>query len=242
MAFNGNDGVDTLPTNKVVPVVNDQPQVIFQPPTAAELNKVAEVPETKGSSRSIGTVVPTKDALTKNTVKLSKYMKQRMPHQGFVENPITMKTAPSYETTTVTLDDGTTVEARAYVAPEERNIIQHPYASTKDNHTLTKNGTFTVTESETEFGPRSDVRYNDDGISTSEKNDLIQPIPALAADKELEKQLDRHWRQGEDEVTPINKDNYLSRPGSKIVTSETFLSDSEEIKDDSEGEKEGEEG
>ena len=209
---------------KFVPVGgNDQAQVVVDPPTEKELNDAAEVKQSRGSSRSVGKVVPPKDALTKNVVKIDKYHQARVPHQGFIERPISMKTAPSYEKTTVVLDNGETVEAFAYVGPEERNIKSNPYATTKDSKTITKNGTFTISSGENQFGPWETVKYNNDGVSTAAVNDLIQPVPALAADEEQWKVLDRHWRQGEDLVTAINEENHLSRPGIKIKTSETYL-------------------
>lgn len=209
---------------KYVPVGgNDQAQVVVDPPTEKELNDTAEVKQVNGSSRSVGKVVPADRALIDNAVDIDKYHQNRMPHKGFIENPIAMKGEATYERTTVTLDNGETVEAYAYVAPEERDVINNPYASTKDTKTLTAVGTFTVSSGENSFGPFDNTKYNGDETVEDTENELIQPIPALAADEDQFKKLDKHWRNGEDLVTPIDNENYLSRPGAKIKTSETFL-------------------
>lgn len=215
--------------DKVI-TANDQDNVIVQPPSAAELNAVAEVPESEGSSRSIGKVIPVEDALTKNVVKLSKNKKLRLAHQGFKEVAISIKGEPTWDKTTVTLDDGTTVEAMAYVAPEDRNVKDNPYAHTVDDHVLEEAGTFSkisgyqYVDGDTELGYFESIRYDQNAVSTSGSgNGLIQPIPALAADEELAAQIDTTWRKGQTLFTPIDEENYLSRPGMEVKTSETYL-------------------
>lgn len=209
---------------KYVPVGgNDQAQVVVDPPTEKELNDAAEVKQEGGSSRSVGKVVPADRALIDNAVDIDKYHQNRVAHKGFIEKPIALKSEATYERTTVTLDNGEEIEAWAYVAPEERDIIANPYAATKDTKTVKSGGTFTVSSGENSFGPFDNTKYNNDADVADEENELIQPIPALAADEEQMRELDTHWRNGEDLVTPIDNENYLSRPGAKIKTSETFL-------------------
>lgn len=209
---------------------NDQQNVIVQVPTAAELNAVAEIPESEGSSCSVGKVVPADKALVDNKVKLSKYKRLRVAHQGFKENKIPMNDEPTWGKKVVTLDDGSEVEAYAYIAPEDRDVMAQPYASTVDDHVLEEPGSFSkISGYQYEFdGKKLDyfesIKYDQNAISVAGSgNGLIQPVPALAADQELARQVDTTWRKGQNLFTPIDEDNYLSRPGMEVVTSETYL-------------------
>lgn len=223
---------------------NDQNGVIIQVPTAAELNAVAEVKESEGGSRSVGVVIPASEALTKNVVKLSKQKKLRVAHQGFKENAISLRSEPTYAKTTVTLDNGETVEAMAYVAPETRNVQEDPYAKTGDDFEIQEAGTFSIVsgyqceDEDKKLGYFESVRYDQNAISVSTSGDsLIQPVPALAADEELAQQIDTTYRKGQNLFTPITKDNYLSRPGMEVNTDDTFLAQQEKEEEETEGEE-----
>jgi len=212
---------------------NDQDGVILQTPTAAELNAVAEVPESDGGSRSVGVVVSAADALTKNYVKLSKYKKLRLEHQGFIENAIEMKTEPSWERIEVQVGLSTT-QAYAYVAPETRNIKQNPYAKTESDVKITEAGTFSkisgyqFEDGDKKLGYFESIRYDQNAISVSASSGtLVQPVAALAADEELAQQIDTTYRKGQNLFTPIDAENYLSRAGMEVKTSETYLAQKE---------------
>lgn len=214
--------------DKVI-TANDQQNVIIQTPTAAELNAVAEIPESEGSSRSIGKVIPAEDALTKNIVDLSKNKKLRLAHQGFKEIAISIKGEPTWGIKEVTLEDGSKVEAWAYIEPETRPLNK-PYASTVDDHVLTEAGTFSkISGYQYDFdgkklGYFESIKYDQNAISTEGSgNGLIQPVPAMAADEELVREIDTTYRKGQNLFTPIDGENYLSRAGMEVKTSETYL-------------------
>ena len=214
--------------DKVI-TANDQQNVIVQTPTAAELNAVAEIPESEGSSRSIGKVVPVEEALTKNLVDLSKNKKLRIAHQGFKEIAISIKGEPTWGIKEITLDDGTKVKAWAYIEPETRPLNK-PYATTVDDHVLEEPGTFSkISGYQYDFdgkklGYFESIKYDQNAISVEGSgNGLIQPVPALAADEELVREIDTTYRKGQNLFTPIDKENYLSRAGLEVKTSETYL-------------------
>ena len=159
-----------------------------------------------------------------NKVVLDAFHKLRCDHVGVVENAVALKSDATYEKTTVTLDDGSTVEAYAYVAPEERNLAEQPYAVNQKAKAYSATGTFTVSSVENSFGKFDNVAYNKDEKQEGEVYDgIVNPNPALMSSHIVHKHLDRHWRQGEDIDNPVDNENYLSRPGMKVKTSETYL-------------------
>lgn len=198
--------------SRILVFAGNSNQVIYPNATEAELNAAAEVPMANGESRSVGVVVPANRALIDNTVKLSKNMKLRMKHKGFEEKAESWKTSPTWDVTV----DPSGLEYGAFSPAEDRPT--NTYADTDDHVVITDLGDLTTDVS-------NGVEYDASDLSWDVDDDeLIEAIePALAIDNAQLKEVNTGYRFGEEVNHPITVENYLSRPGYPVSTSETTL-------------------
>lgn len=209
--------------------------------TQAELEAAAEHKMEYGMpTTTVGEVIPADKALIENKVKLSKMLKMKLQHPGLVPNDIKMKTEATFEN-------------GEYVAPEVRDVTKQPYAKVAPK-TLTKPGTFTVTDVVDEFGGiTKNVAYDaSKEVWADQAADVehpqVPPVAALNAETIALRTVKRHYRRGEVEYDPVSVDNYLDRPGIEVNTADTFigLPEAEEVapaalNDETSGEAEDEE-
>lgn len=201
-----------LNLNKTVSGMN---QYISNPPSAAELNAAAEVPESEGSSRSIGATISADDARTGNDIRLSKNMKLRIAHKGVNEIEQTWTDEPTYATV-----DG----QKQYVAASARPSLA--IADDEDGLVFTDAGSFTessgyVDGSQTETY-RSFLYTEASQLSSSSQNDGLVggSYGALSADNAHALIDDMPGRTGGPVIT---SENAWAMPGRDITTSETVI-------------------
>jgi hypothetical protein len=187
---------DTLKNESMIPVINDHPQVVTQP--------VDKEP----------VIVEGQDALWKDhPPRLSKNMKLSMRHLGFVENAINVSEEWKYV-------DGEAVPpvgrdtSELYTKKEEKKYSDYgkveyvesvPY---KDDPAGEVSETIKVTE-----GTQT---KNDD-------TDFVDAVPVMALNLGQALVTKTEGRHGEVSYDPITNENYLTRPGMEVKTSETYL-------------------
>jgi len=231
---------DDLTRIKKSKKITDMPQAVLSIPSEVEINDTATVkmpaltvPPTSEKTFSVGAVISPANALKDNDVKLSKYKQLRLKHQGIVELPQTWKTEDTYG---VVVDGSSS--AYESIPPDPRPLI--PVGKNEDGLVITANGTFTETvvnigtavylnpysnsSSAEATEPHDTIKYNDDASSSSSAGTgLVTPLSlAAAADQAqfADKILDMPGKTGGE---AMDEENYLTLPGKKVVTSETYL-------------------
>ena len=209
-----------------IPVIGDHPQVVMNVPSQKEINDAAEVkmtyvdqPNGVKPVAAVTTVIdPSVVLADTKIVRLSKRMKLRMVFAGIKEILQSWKTAPTYEEVT---SGSSTVWM--YVDKDKRTLL--PIATSDDGIVITDNGTFSeVTKSADDelVNKASTVKcivYNLDSSSSSALDGMNGPdYPAIAADAATGVILDMPGKTGGSAMT---SENYLSLPGTNVVTSQT---------------------
>jgi hypothetical protein len=177
----------------LIPVSNDHDQVVTQP-----VDKDPVVPA---------------DLIKDHPPKLSKNMKLSMRHLDFVENAIPVS------------EEWTFVDGVA-VAPQGRDE-KISYTKTEDkkysDYGKVEYTTVEVYKDDPAQEVVETIKVTDGTLTENDDPEYVDAIAPLAVDRKQSKSILLEGRHGEVSYDPISNENYLTRPGMEVKTSETYL-------------------
>ena len=227
-----------LNMNKIIPTIADHPQVVIQP----DIIEGLQTDVVKATDPELTDKIPEQYKGMKDPViRLSKNMKLSMRHVDIVENKVDSKDEWKWV-------DGECVEpSYMHEADGEYKDPRNGAKYTTTQEKKFKNyGTIKV-ESVSVQGEKDKAKEISETIvvtnGTEETNDdktMVEAIPVLAINAEQKRFVKLEGRHGEVDFDAIDNENYLTRPGMEVKTSETYLAQAEESESESESEAESE--
>jgi hypothetical protein len=186
----------TVNKESMIPVINDHPQVVTQP--------VDKEPA----------VVEGQDARWKDhPPRLSKNMKLSMRHLGFKENAINVSEEWKFENGEAVPPVGRDTSA-SYTKPETTQYKTYGTLSYEQAVPFKDDPAGEVTET---------LKFTEGTTEAAQDAAYVDAVPAMALHLEQAAVMKLEGRHGEVSYDPISNENYLTRPGMEVKTSETYL-------------------
>lgn len=201
----------------LVPVSNDHPTIVRQPyNSVSDLDLNPQGPEeiTNGYN-----------GMKDPVMRLSQNMKLAMRHVGIKENAIPFKDSNDNNTDEWQWD----AENGVAVPPVTRDITEDKYAVPEekkysDYGTVTRTDVMPFGEDDKAHEVTDTLVVTDPTQENNDDEEMVEAVPVLAVEDEQRMHIKLEGRRGETRDDPITEENYLTRPGMEVKTSETWIS------------------